>query len=114
MKRLAYRARRNQIVEIDVLIKNDCVVVPRLSRPEPDPTRSTNEGADEDQKDPHQEAPTKHHDREASLAKRVVSVAQRIRIDVGKHHQADHDDARHHYTGNPWIKVNKHLLQSEE
>src|SRR5215213_2776529 len=39
----------NHVVKVDVLIEHDCVVVPPLSRPEPDPTRSSNKRADDDQ-----------------------------------------------------------------
>src|ERR1043165_6502753 len=68
----------HNFMQIASAVENYCVVVPSLSRPEPDPTRSANESADDDQEDPHQESPVEHVHRKAALAQRVVTVAQRI------------------------------------
>src|SRR5215217_2510312 len=69
---------RDDVVQIDVLVEHDCVVIPRLSRPEPDPARPANKRADHNQKDPHQKARAKHPERKAPLLQRVVAVAERI------------------------------------
>src|SRR6185436_18431111 len=42
MQRLANRACGNHVVQVDVLVEHHCVVIPSLSRPEPDPTWTTN------------------------------------------------------------------------
>src|SRR5687768_4652724 len=72
------RTLRNHVVQVDVLIKHDRIVIPCLSRPEPDPTRSANKCADHDQKDPLKEAGAEHPQRKSSLPERVVTIAQRI------------------------------------
>ncbi len=68
MQRLADAAGCDHVVQVDVLVEHDCVVIPRLARPEPDPAWSANERADDDQEDPHQKAPAKHSNRESDAA----------------------------------------------
>src|SRR6185503_16889737 len=111
MQRLAYPAGCNPVVKIDVFVEHHRVVVPRLPRPEPDPTGSPNKGPNDDQQDPHQEAPAKHAYSKTALLERVVTVPERIGIYVWENHQPNHDDRRHDHAGNPWIEVNQHFLK---
>src|SRR5687768_12557045 len=69
---------RDHVVQVDVLIKHDRVVVPRLSRPEPDPTRSANKRSDHDQNDPLEKSSAEHPQRKSSLPERVVTIAEWI------------------------------------
>src|SRR5438105_1945144 len=80
------RRYSQNFVQVTVAIKNHCVVVPGLSGPEPNPTWPSNERADHNQQNPHQETPTEHVHRKASLSQCVVTVAERIRIDIRKDH----------------------------
>src|SRR2546423_12746827 len=104
MEGLPNAAGSNPVVEIDVLIKNHSIVIPRLTWPEPDPTGSSNKSPNNDQEDPHQEAPTKHAHSETALPQRVVTIAEWVGVDVRKNHQSDHDNRRHDNAGNPGIK----------
>src|SRR5258705_8909430 len=74
---LANPTGSNPIVQVDILVENHRVVIPGLARPEPDPARATNEGANNDEQNPHQEAPTKHTNRKPALPDRVITVTQR-------------------------------------
>ena len=78
MKQFAYATRGNPVVEVDILVEHYRVVVPRLAGPEPDPTRTTHECADEDQHDPHQKAPAEHSHRKPALLDRVIAIPKRV------------------------------------
>src|ERR1041384_8837608 len=67
-------------VQVAVAIIDDRVVIPTLSGTEPDPTGAADERADDDQRDPHEEAPEKHRDGEAALPPRVVTIAEWVRV----------------------------------
>src|SRR2546423_14476611 len=101
-------------MKVAIAIEDDSVVVPRLSRPEPNPTWSTNKCADKNQQNPHQKAPIEHVEGKTTLTQRVITVAQRIRVDIRKHHQSDHDERRHNDPRDPWIEIDEHLLQTKE
>src|SRR4029077_643044 len=103
-----------QIVQIHVLIKHYRVLVPRLSRPEPDPTRASDKRANNHQKNPQQKAPAKHPKSETSLLERVVTISEGIRIYVRKYHEPDHNYRRHHDAGDPGIEIDQHLLKFNE
>src|SRR5260221_263011 len=68
----------NNLVQVAVAIENYRVVIPGLTRPEPNPARPANECSNEDQKNPHQKPPTEHVHRKPSLPQRVVTDAERI------------------------------------
>src|SRR6185295_16045577 len=53
---------RNHVVQVDVLVEHHRVVIPRLTRPKPNPSRPADKRSDDDQKDPHQKAPAKHQE----------------------------------------------------
>src|SRR5207244_12825492 len=114
MARKVSDRQANNFVNVAVTIEDHRVVIPSLARPEPNPARTANERADKDQQDPHQKAPAKHIDCKSSLPIRVITVAKRVRIDIRKNHQSNHDERWHYHAGNPGIEINQHLLQSEE
>src|SRR6185503_10337836 len=68
----------NNFVQIPITVKNNCIVVPRLSRPKPNPARSADESTDYNQEDPHQESPAEHVYGEAPLPVGVIAVTQWI------------------------------------
>src|SRR5205814_5699581 len=102
------------LVQVAVAVEHDGVVIPRLPRPEPNPSRPAYESADEDEYDPHEESPEEHRDGELPLLPCVVAVAQRVRVNIGEDHQPDDEKARHHDARDPGVEVDEHLLKSEE
>src|SRR5205085_9007801 len=54
-------------MQVAVAIIDDRVEIPTLSRPEPNPAGAAYERADDDQRDPHEEAPQNHRNRERAL-----------------------------------------------
>ncbi len=105
---------RNNVVQVPVAIVDHRIVVPGLTGPEPNPTRPTDKRANDDQENPLEETGAKHPERNPALLDRVVAISQRVRVNIGKDHQTDHDQAGHHHAGNPRIEVDEHLLQPQE
>src|ERR1700680_1531873 len=68
--------RSDNLMQGAVAIKDDRVVIPSLSRPEPNPARPAYERADENQQNPHQKAPGEHVHCEPPLLNRVITVAE--------------------------------------
>src|SRR5437667_1607476 len=67
------RNRSDDLMQVAIAIKHDGVVIPGLSRPEPNPARSADECADENQQNPHQKYTGEHVHRETPLIDRVIT-----------------------------------------
>src|SRR6185295_5715625 len=108
------RSYPDQIRQVAIDLVELNVVIPRLSRPEPNPSRASNKRADEYQRDPHNEAPQERTDRNLALLPGVITNPKRIRIDVRKRHQPDDDQAWHHHARDPRVEIHEHFLEPEE
>ena len=109
------RGDPEKIGQIAVYFINKPIVIPGLSRPEPLPTGSADEGPNNDHRDPKDdEAEHECADGKLALLPGVITAAQRVGVDVGNYHEPDDDQRRHHHAGNPRIEVHQHFLQAEE
>src|SRR5207244_1392151 len=82
------------IRQIAIDLEDETVVIPGHAGPEPHPAWTAYQRADHDHADPEDdESENECPDGELALLVRVVAVAERIRVDIGHHHQPDDDQA---------------------
>ena len=101
--------------QIPIGFEDELVVVPGLARPEPDPTRTPNECANDHHRQPqHDKAEEEGPNGELPLLVGVIAVPQRVGIHVGNHHEPHQNQGRQHHAGHPGIEIDQHLLQPQK
>src|SRR5687768_2897924 len=69
------RQIRNDVMQVSVAIVDHRIVIPRLTRPEPNPTRAPYECANDNQKNPLKKTGAKHPQRHSPLLDCVIAVS---------------------------------------